>query len=110
MTAGFDGDGKADIGSIVPPANGQSAGYSSLKSSANYAFTKALFVLAGFPVLGDTPVVGDFDGDGRDDPGIWRESQGVWIVPRSSSNYTSFIFSQWGRARGIAFPNCTGRQ
>lgn len=105
----FDGDDRADIGYIVPPANGQSATYSILKSSANYSFNQALFVPAGFPVLGDTPVVGDLDGDGKDDPGIWRESQGIWIVPLSSSNYTTFIFSQWGRSGDIAFPNTSGR-
>jgi hypothetical protein len=107
----FDGDDKADIGYIVPPSGGQSAAYAILKSSTGYSFLPGdvLFVGAGFPVLGDTPVVGDFDGDGKDDPGIWRESQGVWILPRSTSNYTTFIFSQWGQAGDIAFPNSTGK-
>jgi serine protease AprX len=107
----FDGDGKADIGYIVPASGGQSAAYAILKSSTGYSFLPGdvLFVAAGYPVLGDTPVVGDFDGDGKDDPGIWRESQGVWIIPRSSSNYTTFIFSQWGQSGDIAFPNSTGK-
>jgi hypothetical protein len=39
--------------------------------------------------------VGDFDGDGLDDPGIWRASTSVWIIPRSSANYGTFIFRQW---------------
>ena len=106
----FDGDDRADIAYIVPPANGQSAVFSILKSSANYDLGQALFVPAGFPVLGDTPVAGDFDGDDKDEPGIWRESQGIWILPRSTSNYTSFIFSQWGRSGDIAFPNTAGRR
>lgn len=105
----FDGDLRADIGYIVPPANGQSAVYSILKSSTNYDFNQPLFVPAGFPSLGDTPVVGRFDADGSDDPGIWRETQGVWILPLSASNYTQFIFSQWGRPGDIAFPNSAGR-
>ena len=97
ICADFDGDGKADIGYMVPPSGGQSAAYAILKSTANYSFGQALFVPAGFPSLGDTPVVGDFDGDGKADPGIWRASQGVWIIPLSSSNYTSLFFAQWGQ-------------
>jgi hypothetical protein len=101
----FDGDGKADIAYIVPPSGGQSATYAILKSSANYDFNEALFVPAGFPALGDTPVVGDFDGDRKDDPGIWRSSQGVWIIPRSTTNYATFIFSQWGVTGDIPIPS-----
>ncbi|MFL6275929.1 MAG: reprolysin-like metallopeptidase, partial [Blastocatellia bacterium] len=103
IIADFDGDGRADIGYIEPPAGGQSATYAILLSSRNYSFASAqpLFVPAGFPSLGDTPVVGDFDGDGKYDPGIWRESQGVWIIPKSSSNYTQFIFLQWGQSGDV---------
>ena len=107
----FDGDGKIDLGYIAPPSGGQGAVYAILKSSTGYSFAagKVLFVPAGFPVLGDTAVVGDFDGDGKADPGVWRESQGAWIIALSSSNYASYIFSQWGQAGDIAFPNSSGR-
>jgi hypothetical protein len=64
-----------------------------------------LFVPAGFPALGDTPVVGDWDGDGKADPGIWRASQGVWIIPVSSSNHTTYIFAQWGVNGDTPLPN-----
>jgi len=105
ILADFDGDSRADLAYIVPPSGGQSAAYAILKSTANYDFSQALFVPAGFPSLGDTPVVADFDGDGKADPGIWRSSQGVWIIPLSSMNYSSFIFTQWGQAGDIALPN-----
>jgi Putative Ig domain/Matrixin/Ig-like domain from next to BRCA1 gene/FG-GAP-like repeat len=107
VCADFDGDGKADLGYMVAPTSGQSAVYAILLSSRNYSFAtgQPLFVPAGFPSLGDTPVVGDFDGDGKADPGIWRASQAVWIIPTSSSNYTSFIFTQWGQPGDVAIPN-----
>ena len=107
----FDGDGKSDIGYMVPPSSGQSAAYAILLSSQNYGFGpgQPLFVSAGFPSLGDTQVIGDFDGDGKADPGIWRESQGVWIIPLSSTSYSAYIFSQWGQPGDIAFPNSAGR-
>jgi hypothetical protein len=98
IIADFDGDGKADLAYIAPPSGGQSAAYAILKSSANYDYAQAQFMSAGFPSLGDTPVVGDFDGDGKADPGIWRSSVGVWIIPKSSSNFTSYIFLQWGQS------------
>lgn len=107
IVADFDGDGKADICYVVPPGGGQSATYAILLSSRGYSFASGqpLFVPAGFPALGDTPVVGDFDGDGKADPGIWRSSEGVWTIPKSSTNYTSFIFTQWGQAGDLPMPN-----
>jgi Viral BACON domain len=103
----FDADLKGDIGYIVPPTSGQSAAYAILLSSRNYSFAagQPLFVPAGFPSLGDTPIVGDYDGDGKYDPAIWRASQGIWIIPTSSSNYTSYIFAQWGMNGDIPLPN-----
>ena len=101
IVADFDGDRRADLSYIVPPAGGQSAAYAILKSSTNYDSSLAQFITAGWPSLGDTPVVADFDGDGKADPGIWRASQGVWIIPTSSSNYTSYIFAQWGQLGDI---------
>src|SRR5436305_396270 len=111
VSGDFDGDGKADIGYMVPPSGGQSAAYAILLSSRSYSFASGqpLFVPAGYPSLGDTPVVGDVDRDGKADAGIWRESQGVWIIALSSADYASYIFAQWGQPGDIAFPNTTGR-
>lgn len=107
VVADFDGDGKADIGYVAPPSGGQSAAYSILRSSTGYGFGagQPLFVPAGFPSLGDTPVVGDYDGDGKADPGIWRASQGAWIIPLSSGNYSTFLITQWGQSGDTALPN-----
>jgi hypothetical protein len=62
-------------------------------------------VPAGWPSLGDTPLPGDVDGDGKADPGIWRESIGVWIIPKSSCSYSCYLFAQWGQSGDIALPN-----
>jgi PKD repeat protein len=97
MAGDFDGDGKADLAYIVPPSGGQTAAYAILKSSTNYNFAQAQFFPAGFPSVGDTPLVGDFDGDGKADPAIWRSSVGAWIIPKSSPNYSQYIFTQWGQ-------------
>jgi hypothetical protein len=32
------------------------------------------------------PVMGDYDGDGRDDIAVFRPSTGVWIIRRSNTN------------------------
>ena len=105
----FDGDGKADVAYIVPSVGGQSAAYAILKSSANYSTSQPIFVPAGFPDQGDVPVVGDFDGDGKADPGIWREPEAAWVIPLSSTMYVDHIVTQWGQPGDIPFPNTTGR-
>jgi hypothetical protein len=106
----FDGDGKADVAYIVPSVAGQSAAFAILKSSANYSTAQPIFVPAGFPDLGDVPVVGDFDGDGKADPGIWRESEAAWVISLSSTMYVDHIVTQWGQSGDIPFPNSTGRR
>jgi pyruvate/2-oxoglutarate dehydrogenase complex dihydrolipoamide acyltransferase (E2) component len=41
-------------------------------------------IAAGLGLPGDLPVVGDYDGDGRDDPAVWRPADGAWQVHASS--------------------------
>jgi hypothetical protein len=45
---------------------------------------------------GDVPMPADYDGDGRTDPAVFRPATGVWYMLRSSSDYTTYSFDQWG--------------
>ena len=56
----------------------------------------SLIVPDGWPGLGDTPVPLDYDGDGKADAGIWRSNTGVWIIPKSSTENTAYMFAAWG--------------
>jgi hypothetical protein len=38
----------------------------------------------------------DYDGDGKADAGIWRSNTGVWIIPKSSTENTAYMFAAWG--------------
>jgi predicted outer membrane repeat protein len=96
VMADYDGDGKSDPAVVIPPAGGQSRAYRILLSSTNYNPSYSSTIPAGWPGLGDTPVPADYDGDTRADPAIWRANTGVWIIPKSSTSYSSYIFAAWG--------------
>jgi CSLREA domain-containing protein len=96
VMADYDGDGLADPAVLIPPAGGMSQAYRILQSSMAYSPLYSMTVPAGWPGLGDTPVPADYDGDHMADPGIWRSNTGVWIIPKSSGSYASYIFASWG--------------
>ena len=50
---------------------------------------------------GDTPVPGDYDGDGRMDLAVFRPTTGVWYVLTSTSNFTGAFSSTWGTATDL---------
>jgi hypothetical protein len=50
----------------------------------------------GSQAMGDVPVPGDYDGDGRTDFAVWRGPTGMWIILLSSSGYTQRLALQLG--------------
>jgi len=101
VMADYDGDHYADPAVLIPPAGGQSQAYRILLSSMSYNPALSVTVPAGWPGLGDTPVPGDYDGDIKADAAIWRANAGVWIIPKSSTNNTSYMFAAWGAAGDV---------
>ena len=84
----YDGDGRRDL-AVWRPENGV---WYVLKSSANYRDHQAMTVAWGLgqavAIGADVPVPGDYDGDGRTDPAVWRPDSGTWYILRSSKNYS----------------------
>ena len=58
-----------------------------LNSNDGITYASRLVVTLGLALAGDTPVPGDYDGDGRPDVGVWRPSTGDWSVLLSAFDY-----------------------
>ncbi len=83
VSGDWDGDGKGDLavyrdGSLT---GGQSFFYYRPSSQPGVNFNTI-----PLGVTGDKPLVGDFDGDGRLDPAVFRASSATWIILKSSVN------------------------
>ena len=67
---------------------------------ASTSFTTATG--AQFGMSGDIPLLGDFDGDGKADPALFRPSSGDWLMKYSSSGATVTV--RWGNAADLLVP------
>jgi hypothetical protein len=54
-----------------------------------------------FGATGDQPAPGDFDGDGKYDPAVFRPSDANWYVLRSSAGV---LIQQFGAAGDLPAP------
>ena len=77
----WDGDGKADPAVYRDSAVGSQC-YFYYRGSLNNPAGNVTYVPWG--TAGDRPMRGDFDGDGRFDPAVFRG--GVWFILQSSNN------------------------
>ncbi len=97
VVADYDGDGKADLAvyRAGPPEKPQSLFY--YKPST--ATKPGDFTAVAWGLLGDDPVVGDYDGDGKADLAVRRSKTNVnddhslWYIKRSKEGD---LVSQWG--------------
>lgn len=78
----YDGDGKTDIAVVREGLTSSSNLIWSIKQSSNGVNKNVYFGLSGF----DKTAQGDYDGDGKTDPAVWRESDKMFYILRSSNN------------------------
>jgi hypothetical protein len=79
----LDGDGKSDL-VVWRPTDGF---WSWQLSSDVPSYSVTRERQFGNGPLGDVPLLGNLDGDGKDDIVIWRASTGHWFALLSSTNY-----------------------
>lgn len=87
----YDGDGKADPAVYRNGAAGQQS-YFYYRGSLNNPGGNTTYVPWG--TNGDVAARGDYNGDGRFDPTVFRPSNGVWYSLNLTSN--TFTATQWG--------------
>jgi hypothetical protein len=95
----WDGDGKADPAVYRDSAApGQSFFY--YRASNNNPNGDITYVPWG--AAGDKPVRGDFDGDGKADAAVFRASNSVWYIRRSSDLQIRYDYFGVSSARFVA--------
>ncbi|MBZ5560772.1 MAG: VCBS repeat-containing protein, partial [Acidobacteriia bacterium] len=97
----FDGDGKVDVAIWRPPLLTGGDGTFYARVAANNFATLASATLG---TLGDVPMCGDFDGDGKTDLAVYTPvGSHAWSIRLSSQGFTSITTFQWGTDGDIPF-------
>jgi len=85
----WDGDGKADLSVYRDSAIGNQS-FFFFRGSLNNPSGNITYIPWGF--AGDQPVSGDFDGDGKQDSAVYRASDQIWYILRSSDSQLTTTF------------------
>lgn len=90
VPADYDGDGKADF-AIWRPADGN---WWIINSGFASGVTAESFSVHQWGLWGDYAMPGDYNGDGKADPAVWRPWNGTWYLRDLPSNDAEVV--QWG--------------
>ncbi|MBA4121216.1 MAG: VCBS repeat-containing protein [Acidobacteria bacterium] len=99
VSGDWDGDGKADLAVYRDGSLSGGQGYFFYRPSSAPGVD---FRAIPWGTNGDKPVVGDFDGDGKQDAAVFRPSAGTWYILQSSNN--QYVFQGLGISTDIPVP------
>ena len=86
----YDGDGKTDVAIVREGPTAESALTWYIRKSSDGGLIAASFGVTG----DDLNVQNDYDGDGKTDIAVWRNSTGIFYILRSSDYGVSGV--AWG--------------
>ena len=91
----YDGDGKTDFAVVrrSSPTSGNLTWY--ILKSSDGGLLAATFGITET----DTPIQNDYDGDGRTDIAVYRETTGFHYIQRSTDN--GLLAYQWGYSTDV---------
>ncbi len=90
VAADYDGDNHADL-AVWRPSTGT---WWILNSGFQFGYAPDYFTAIQWGLPGDIPIPFDYDGDGRGELIIFRQSNGTWFIRSTVSSETTAI--QWG--------------
>ena len=92
----YDGDGKTDVAVIRAGTTAESNLAWYIQRSSDGGFIGVNFGLTGGSpaIAGDLNVQNDYDGDGKTDIAVWRDSNGTFYFIRSTNGSVGAV--QWG--------------
>jgi hypothetical protein len=99
----YDGDGQTDLAVYRPATGNWIIRYSQGGNISGTYYTSISKLWGG--ASGDTPVPGDYDGDGKTDIAIFRPSSGTWFILKSSTNFATNVAYSWGVSGDMPVPN-----